>query len=954
MVVWPAIAAAGRGVNISATEGISFTGRVANIDSCVFGSAIIDWGDGTSTAGALDSSGSTPGVKGTHTYAEEGTYSGTVTYSTDCTPNGTVTFVATVADAGLSAVGVDVSATARQSFTGVVSHFFDADPQGTVNDYGAQIAWGDGSHSAGTISSSPSGGFDVTGTHTYQSAGQATVDVTITDLGGSSAHSSSTATLGSSTPSPDFTLTPASGAVVVVPGGTATDSIGITRMNGSRGSIAFGFSRSSVAPPPGVHVQFSPNPASGDSTLLTVSADANAPATMGETTKVTFQGTPQSPTAGSSPHSFTIQILVQGCFHVSTGQELVYALNTGYKCIFVNNDARIDLGKIQPMEPDCPPPAPNNIAMGPPPQQRCAVLRIPDGVTLESGRSAVNQGGLLYLDRQLPQSFMLDLGSNTHITGLRIEGYDPRDTSDPLAKRHPESTAAIQIGGTYTVCSSGCDMPVLRNNILIDNNDIGGWPTAGIGVASNGTTIGTAEQVRITNNFIHDNLSCEGGGYGVIVGADFGVGTAHAYIDRNVFEDNRHDIAGGGQSMTGYDADQNFTLYKGPTCDGNYNQHFDMHGTGTSGGHYGGDAGDYTEIMQNTFRGAQTYGSIFKRQTRPAFELRGTPADKAVFADNVLSHSNESEALKVCDPKCGGAAAQSLERQQKLSVYGNQYNVDTELQLAVGDFDGDHHDGVFQATGAGWWYSPWARSQWRFLKADTHRLNQLALGDFNGDGKTDVFTRSGDQWLVSYGGTGPWTPLPFGSSIPMSQYRFYDLAGDGKTGIFRIGSGGQWWYSDGGAKPWKPLESSSLKLNALRFCDFTGKGKTDVFSLANHQWSVSYGGATPWQRLNKELSSNLNELVFADFNGDGKCDIARSHNGEWQVSWGGTTPWRVLRPHANEELSAELIGNFTGSRRADVLDFNYRSGSGFLARPRWLISVGGRTGFFTWSWGDMS
>jgi len=92
-------------------------------------------------------------------------------------------------------------------------------------------------------------------------------------------------------------------------------------------------------------------------------------------------------------------------------------------------------------------------------------------------------GGLLYLDRQLPQSFMLDLGSNTRITGLWIEGYDPTYTSDPLAKQ-PDRSTAIHIGGTY-------------------------------------------------------------------------------YL---------------------------FTLYAGPTCDGNYNQHFGVHGTGPD--HYGGDAVD--------------------------------------------------------------------------------------------------------------------------------------------------------------------------------------------------------------------------------------------------------------------------------------------------------------------------------------------------------------------------
>src|SRR5438874_13471232 len=105
----PGLASAANEDNITATESVSFTKRVADIDSCVFSSATIDWGDGTSSVGQFDT-GTTPGVKGTHTYAEEGTYNGSVTYTTDCTTNGKVTFTATVADVGLSATGHDISA----------------------------------------------------------------------------------------------------------------------------------------------------------------------------------------------------------------------------------------------------------------------------------------------------------------------------------------------------------------------------------------------------------------------------------------------------------------------------------------------------------------------------------------------------------------------------------------------------------------------------------------------------------------------------------------------------------------------------------------------------------------------------------------------------------------------------------------------------------------------------
>ncbi len=92
----------GTGVDITATEGASLTKRVANIDDCVFDHATINWGDGTPTSAGAFETGNPPGVTGTHTYADEGTYQGSVTYTTDCTTNGTVNFTATVGDARLA------------------------------------------------------------------------------------------------------------------------------------------------------------------------------------------------------------------------------------------------------------------------------------------------------------------------------------------------------------------------------------------------------------------------------------------------------------------------------------------------------------------------------------------------------------------------------------------------------------------------------------------------------------------------------------------------------------------------------------------------------------------------------------------------------------------------------------------------------------------------------------
>ena len=73
----------------------------------------------------------------------------------------------------LLVTGMQVQATAGQSFTGVVATVTGAGTQAQAADFTATINWGDGSTSDGTITADPKGGFDITGTHTYPNSGQA-------------------------------------------------------------------------------------------------------------------------------------------------------------------------------------------------------------------------------------------------------------------------------------------------------------------------------------------------------------------------------------------------------------------------------------------------------------------------------------------------------------------------------------------------------------------------------------------------------------------------------------------------------------------------------------------------------------------------------------------------------------------------------------------------------------
>ena len=714
-------------------------------------------------------------------------------------------------------------------------------------------------------------------------------------------------------PPPDFTLTTPLHTVEVAQGSSTAVPITISRIGGSVGAIALSLTGGL---PAGVQAQLAPNATDGTTATLTLTADPAAPLTQ-TPTSLTVTGTPSSAAAGPAARPLSLAVVVKrNCAGVSTRQELVDAVRSGRKCIVVRSDARIDLATGDPIATD----------------PFDAVLHIPDGVSLESGRSPTSLGGVLSMTHPVEgKRVMLDLGANTRVTGLRLLGYNSTDTRDREDRMSAIRTAAA--------------------GISIDNNEIAGWPNASVEVTGAATTRTTADRIRITGNYIHNNVQC-GAGYGVVIGT-----SGYAHIDHNVFTLNRHDVADDGQPATGYIADHNFILTGGPTCGGFYNQHFDMHGVNTQGkSHDGGAAGEYMEIRHNTIRGDQSY-AFLGGKTRPAFELRGTPSLRAVFSDNVVAHEDEAAAVRikgVGQPPTSFDGNVLLKAARKLFVRGNRYDVDTSRELAVGDFDGDGRADVFQSVGTVWVYSPSGRREWRMLNESTLRLDRLAFGDFNGDRRTDVFSQAGATWRVSYGGTSPWTSLPAGSNIGMRSYRFADFDRDGKTDIFRA-NGSRFFVSSGGATSWRPLAQSGLTVDKLRFGDFDGDGRTDVFSLANGQWSVSDGGATRWRRLNAKRSANLGDLVFADFTGDGRTDIARRHAGKWEISSAGATPWRSLHARPQPSFVGTLVADFTGDRRADVLQFGVLRPplSAFADLTRYNLSGAGTGSLSAWSTHDM-
>jgi PhoPQ-activated pathogenicity-related protein len=108
----------------------------------------------------------------------------------------------TVVDASITATGVKVVAIEGSSFTAPVATFSDPNPGAAAGDFTASINWGDGQFSPGVVAASGTGGFIVTGTHTYPLEGRYTIQVTVNDVGGSHATSTSLAHIARTGPKP--------------------------------------------------------------------------------------------------------------------------------------------------------------------------------------------------------------------------------------------------------------------------------------------------------------------------------------------------------------------------------------------------------------------------------------------------------------------------------------------------------------------------------------------------------------------------------------------------------------------------------------------------------------------------------------------------------------------------------------------------------------------------------
>jgi Ca2+-binding RTX toxin-like protein len=184
---------------ITATEGqssptqtlVTFTDSVTNPGGL---SAVVDWGDGSSTTytgnggGIVQNADGSFSVLGSHTYSEEAASLSVMVAITDATGgSASATTTASVSDPDVIVTGgFTLAANPGVLLSGAtVATFVDPGGAEPVTDasgthYTADIAWGDGQTSTGTVVYDPvAKNFKVTGDHIYATAGSYPIGVTV-------------------------------------------------------------------------------------------------------------------------------------------------------------------------------------------------------------------------------------------------------------------------------------------------------------------------------------------------------------------------------------------------------------------------------------------------------------------------------------------------------------------------------------------------------------------------------------------------------------------------------------------------------------------------------------------------------------------------------------------------------------------------------------------------------
>ena len=511
--------------------------------------------------------------------------------------------------------------------------------------------------------------------------------------------------------------------------------------------------------------------------------------------------------------------------------------------------------------------------------------------------------------------------NNVRITGLRLTSEDVESVSVGIQIQPKEGVEVM--------------------HLEVDNCELFNWGKAAVLLDGTRRDIENGTSGWVHHNHIHHNNKA-GLGYGTVLNDK----NVRSLILYNLYDENRHSIAGNGRPNERYTAAYNLTLKNLISSE------YDMHGYS-----------DYNKKNCDALTICNAYSSCNHAgakvillnnaavDVRYFFGIRGIPTEGAYVTQNFFNDPSFYRLWRTwsytfdlgpCDLPIPNHETIDLDEElwsdYKVFSWGNNlnphgryiqyvswsgvhewrplfFNAYQKGRISFGDFNGDQVSDIFYGNGASWQISWNGVTPWERVGTSVYQTDKLGFGDFNHDGKTDVFIGTGSEWKVSWSGAASW------QAINTSVYRtdelaFGDFNGDGKTDVF-VGTGLEWKVSWGGVSSWHVMNTSVYETDELAFGDFNGDGRADVFVGTGSEWKVSWGGVSSWQMINTSIYKT-NELAFGDFNGDGKTDVFVGTGSAWKVSWSGVSDWHVMNTSAykTDELA---FGDFNGDGETDVI-----------------------------------
>jgi hypothetical protein len=239
------------------------------------------------------------------------------------------------------------------------------------------------------------------------------------------------------------------------------------------------------------------------------------------------------------------------------------------------------------------------------------VLEVPAGVTLASNRGQKGApGGIILSDAFKTRPLIRTLGPNIRITGLRLRGPNPK----PCLEHHRRSFAEERGREYYYKFPTSDGVVTEHDHLEVDNCELAGWSHAAIYLRA-------GSNHHIHHNFIHHN-QYNGLGYGI------SHDVAQSRITHNLFNYNRHSIAGTGRAGSGYEACHNIELGQ------SLSHCFDMHG-GRDRKDETTIAGTWMNVHHNTFFSPKT-----------AVVIRGVPEKHAEIHHNWFYQSPNQLSIR--------------------------------------------------------------------------------------------------------------------------------------------------------------------------------------------------------------------------------------------------------------------------------------------------------------------